>query len=575
MPRIPQYSGPQLDAAPLPQPYQDVSAMTTKSREMGALGNALMDASNASSRIAERKEINQAYDIEIQAKTEFMDFERELRKSRRGNDAVGISEEIRQWWAEAPAKYGEGLSPAGRKRIGRSLAAAQLQHYGAAVRYEEQEVERAADETYAAGIQVEIDRAIATGDPAATAASQEVIRRNVSEMAARKGWSAEQVEAETKKYSTRMHKAMVDVLVETDPAAARAYLDKAVASGEVMAEYQDDLEKTVSIAETSSESLRMAAEMAGLPYSEQLARTAAITDPRLRDAVHTRIRQQQADVAAVRAEQERVSRDELWSQVAAGTRVEDLSPSLLAAVDGREIVQAQEYQRQRTIREAEEAAGKYRVSEPAAYNEVMTMTPQQLASPEFRPEKYHDKLSNSDYNTLVNAVKKAKDPKNWNEVSKETDEIKIYTANMTDAQKMQFMQAYWTEKEAFAAKNKGLFPPFEEREKIFTKLFTVVDPGALSSEKPLYQVDANELADSEIDVDEEQYAEAVAEVMQRLGDDVPGALAHSLRYPSTELKVLLYKMQYRIPFNAAERKLYEDGLRPYLKKDKEEPAGGR
>jgi hypothetical protein len=156
-------------------------------------------------RVAQRRAVEEANSAEAAIKQEQLEFESALQAKRRGVNAKGYYEDVAKWWDDVKTKYTETLSPASRAVVSKSLQTAKLQSLRAARQYEDTESERAADEAGDAAITAEINRVVRTGDGNATGAALEVIQRNVTERAARKGWTTTQMREAFDKNVSYLH----------------------------------------------------------------------------------------------------------------------------------------------------------------------------------------------------------------------------------------------------------------------------------------------------------------------------------------------------------------------------------
>lgn len=401
MARVPTYNGPQLRTEALRAPQQQGASSAAAfgevmGRQQQALAGAAQDASNQVDRVFERKATDDAFRAETAAKAEWLLFEQELRK-RRGKDAEGIAQEADRWWQDAKERYGQQLDPRAQQLISRSLGQARLSGMAGVMRYQEQELERSFIESTTAGIGVEIQRYVTEGDPNGVAAAKGVIRRNLSILGARQGWTAEVMEQEMLKYTSQLHARMLDVLVDDDPEGAKAYFE--ANRSEIDSANQTRIDRIVTAASNEREAEGRAASLATLPYDEQLAKAGEITDRDLREATIKRVRENQQEIEAARAARERQVSDQVWQLVANGTPLSRLPRSLLDQMDGKERVSLNQHYEAERNRRLQEAEGRAVKTDLATLEQLYEMPNDEFLK--VRISTLADKLSRGDMEELI------------------------------------------------------------------------------------------------------------------------------------------------------------------------------
>lgn len=221
--RVPTYGGPQLREQALPGAYQSEIDVTRGQRQLAA---GLAGVSDALERHEERKAQDEAFAADAKTKREWLDYETKLRQSRRGRDAESFDQEADTWWQERQAALGQELSPRAQRLVSRSLAYARNSALGQAKAYKEQQLNASADATYRSANDNDIDNALTAGTEEAGQNALALMRERRAARGALMGWSPEIREAEERNDSTKLHGALLQKMMRTDPKGAQAYFDK-------------------------------------------------------------------------------------------------------------------------------------------------------------------------------------------------------------------------------------------------------------------------------------------------------------------------------------------------------------
>lgn len=318
MPQIPVYDGPQVrtgDLRPVTQRTPDVSSgLMQVGRTLDQAGTAWAQA--------------QANDLDTKVSTEWLKWDAENRTKFRGAAAKDYPAAVEEWWKKASETYGQQADPITRQLIGPSLGRKQMAAFGNAQQFAAAEGERHADETTGARIATEIQLGITNGD---VIGARNNILTAVAEMGGRKGWTTEQVQAETLRHVGQLHVQQIAKMAERDPAKAQEYYDRNKA--EVPAANQARIEDVIETAGDNLYAKTRAAEIAALPYAEQLTKAAEETKPRRREALLERIKMNQAMVRETKRADEEGASDTAWQLFAQGKAI---PADVLARMDGKE-----------------------------------------------------------------------------------------------------------------------------------------------------------------------------------------------------------------------------------------------
>lgn len=236
MPKVPTYDGPQLQEQALPGARYDNVDVTRDQRTLAA---GLQNAAVEIDRYQQRQDQDAAFAVEAKIKADWLDYEGKLREARKGRDAHAYDQEVNTWWQERAKVAAEGLSPSAQRLVGRSLMTSQLQAVASAKAYKEQQLNASAAASYQAAQGVAIEEAARIGTPEAVAKALTDINERIKLRGAEQGWAPEQVAAEKLARSTVLHASVLDSMVKRDPAAARAYLARVDAAGEIDAKARE------------------------------------------------------------------------------------------------------------------------------------------------------------------------------------------------------------------------------------------------------------------------------------------------------------------------------------------------
>ncbi len=297
MATVPISRGPQVRTAPLqfvPQQAagSDAAFGGVQARQVEALGGSMQKAAADFDRIAAQKAQTQAFELDAHVTEKWLKWDAENRQRYRGANAEGYTAAVEDWWKKAALETHTGLDPRVKQTIGKSLSQRRLQALGAATAFVSSERERHATEAYAADVNATIEFGLATGTVAS--ADQEV-RSRVRSFAARKGWTTEQVQAETTKALTQLHGLYITRLLDTNPEAARAHL--LAVGGELDARSRAGFERAVEQAGvlTKAQQLADGAMQRGLTLDQALKEAESLSGEAERVA-KAELRQRYADV---------------------------------------------------------------------------------------------------------------------------------------------------------------------------------------------------------------------------------------------------------------------------------------
>lgn len=338
MPTVPIYREP-LASKALEGGFQQTVDVSQGSR---ALAQGLGSLGEATDRIVRRDAEAASSKADTEIAAGWLKWDAENRRKFQGENAGGYTEASEKWWREAAQTYGSTLDPMAKGMVGQSLARRKAASMGQVAQFVETEKEKHADEMHDANVGTTIQFGVSSGDVVGAA---ERVRELAAAKGVRKGWKAEQVQAEVGKNLSTLHLAQISKLVETSPEAADAYYAKN--KDEVAFALQPKIEQMLKAEGDNAFAKQTAASVAALPLSEQLAEASKITDPQRREKTLQEIKSNHTLVKEAQAEKEREFGDKAWQLVGQGKRVPE---SILMAMDGRERVQLQEHLRAKAER---------------------------------------------------------------------------------------------------------------------------------------------------------------------------------------------------------------------------------
>lgn len=482
MPQVPVYNGPQVREQALQPVFQrevDVSS------GLQAVGRGLQQVGAVIDRKLERDAEAEANRIDTEITTGWLEWDAQARRQYQGQNIDQYEAEAAKWWEKAKETHKE-VSPLARERIGQALARKRAQALAAASGYANGIREKFADDSAEAAAQAAIEFGIDTGAPAGAA---ERVRKIAVAKGARKGWTTEMVQAEQQRLLGTLHLAYITRLAESNPEEAAKYYNDAKVKAEIPGSAQAKIEQVLKGEIDNKKATQFAAEHAGLPLSEQLAKAAEIKDPELREKTLTQVRNNHAMVQQATREREQQASDDAWQLVGQGKRVPE---ALLQRMNGRERVQLQDHLREK----AKQAASGENVKTDWG---VYIGAREALA----RGEKVNltaltTKVAPAQMEQLLDIATKRNSPTKAPEVASTEQQMSAFTTQMglKDEKKGMFTAAAY---DAFNAhlKRTGKEPTYEERQKILDQLAmdVVTHEGILwDSKEPLYKLPREERA---------------------------------------------------------------------------------
>ena len=338
--------------------YATPQALGTESRQTQMLGQAVSRAGQDLGELAfqrqQERNLAKVAAAEVQLSEQALQFEQEAR-SHKGWQADGLTDTAKDFWRKAESEQMQALENDAQRRAFAEMAAKRrMTGLSRIASHQQGELDRATLETLEASISNDINEAAANySDPDAVAGSITSIERKTRAMAAARGWGAEQTQAYLAGQMTTAHKAVIDNLIEADPAAAQAYYEanRDSISGGDQGVIERNIETATRLGRAQSETDRIFAT--GGSMSEQLEAAREIDDPEVRNLTRSMIRQRHADRRAALREAQDRAWDEAAKIIADGGSQEDIPARLWNQLSGDQHLKMQDLIRKRTKQRAE------------------------------------------------------------------------------------------------------------------------------------------------------------------------------------------------------------------------------
>jgi len=338
MPRVPVYDAPQVARRPLPS-----VAVRPAESPLPELGRALTSAGAAGADIAKREQelrnADSVFRAEAALTEEYLEFEAGLRQ-RRGQNAWGVTDDVRQWFDTRGRRYLDDLeNDAQRLIFEQTLAKMRERSVSAAAQYEAGERRRSLEESAAASINMAINRAAAQhhDDDAIAEAKRDVLNR-IAVQAGFNGWSPERRAAEEELQLTAFHRQVLEAMADTDPERARKYFE--ANKSEIAGSEHDTLARIVRTGGLRVKAQRETDRLMALGENETetLKRARDEFEGEERDEIVSRIKARFAEQRAAKQQREKEVADTAWDYFArGGNRLDAIPSAVLEELDGRTL----------------------------------------------------------------------------------------------------------------------------------------------------------------------------------------------------------------------------------------------
>jgi hypothetical protein len=345
MAQVPVYGGTQVERGALRPAMQspiDVSSGTQ------ALARGIDQAAGVLEAKIVRDAETEVNRIDEEITAGWLQWKAENQRNFQGEKAGDFTAAAEDWWTKAGQKYAtQGQNPMVGRALDRTLGRKRGRAMVDVTEYVNAEGERFADSKAEAASLREIEFGIDTGD---TASAGQRVRAINAQKAARKGWTADQLEVENQRLLGAMHLSMIEKLAQTDAAKASAYYNDDRVKREIPLTAQNKVEQVLKAEGDNQFATKFAAERADKPLTEQLKDAATINDPERREKTIAQVRNTFALKRQAQQEQEAEASDQAWQLASQGRRVPE---STLLRMNGRERAQLKDWLREKAKQAAE------------------------------------------------------------------------------------------------------------------------------------------------------------------------------------------------------------------------------
>lgn len=487
MPQVPIYNGPQVREQATQGGYQQEVDVTKGQR---ALAKTLDGVADVADRAVQREVETQANAADLDISSGWLKWDAENRKNYQGAKAGEYTAAAEKWWQDTAKTYSDKLDPFSKRAITQTLQRRQAASLNGVTTYVEGEKERHADQTAAANIDTTIQFGVTSGDLAGAA---ERVRELSAQTAARKGWTTEQLQAETLKNLSSMHIAQIAKLTEQPGGAEAAEKYYQTNKAEVGFAQQPRIEQVIKAEVDNQFATQFAAQQASKPLSEQLAAAGEIKDPAKREKALQQVKLNHAMVKEAEAAQQRQFSDTAWQLVGQGKRVPE---AILAGMDGRERVQLQDHLRARAERLASGTTVKTNPAELAKVYDMMRDDPEGFKK--LRMQTLTNAFAPNDIEQVARLQRDMLKPDREKDVATTSQLLSTYTGGWKPEKRATFEAVAYDELNRLE-KEKGRPANYEEKKKTLDRL--MMDGEVLSGswylndpDKKLYETKPEERA---------------------------------------------------------------------------------
>jgi hypothetical protein len=229
MATIPVYDGQQVRQAPLQGGFQETAKSDAafggiEARQLGEAANAATRVSVLLERKQQREDADAVFRAETNLRSEYLKFETEVKKGRQGRSAEGVVDDTDKWWADAEKNFNGTLTnDRQRAALAKSASRLRLQSSAQMAQFQDGQLERSHDESWAASKGVIISDTATNPTPINIANAVEQIKEKNTYQGGRKGWDADQLKVQNIKDMTILHSSVIQQLADKNPAAAEKY----------------------------------------------------------------------------------------------------------------------------------------------------------------------------------------------------------------------------------------------------------------------------------------------------------------------------------------------------------------
>lgn len=350
MPRVPTYDAFEVTPKQLPgvsrataSTVASPSLFDAGAKQISDAGKGLLkagsDLNDVAVNIQDRENADMVFRAETAAKNNYLDFLNSVR-SRRGQDAWGVTRDAGKWWDEQAIKQSEDLqNDVQRQLFQQKMATLRTQSLGNISFYETDQRRKSLADSAQASIVGSINMAAASpNDTAIVLGAKSDILKRLQVLGKINGWSPELYAAKKSEYITDLHKQVFQSMVDSDPAEARAYYE--MHKDEIAGSARDVFEKQIatSTRRRTVQSFGDAVMGDGMNETDALALAHKQFSGEDEDAAVREIRGRFADADAARERGQRDAADQAWGVLAKTGKIDAVPAATLSQMDGRQVL---------------------------------------------------------------------------------------------------------------------------------------------------------------------------------------------------------------------------------------------
>ncbi|MBS0174995.1 MAG: hypothetical protein JSR64_13240 [Nitrospira sp.] len=271
-------------------------------------------------------------------KNDYLAYQNSI-SDRRGQNAWGVTDEVKNWFDKNGSKYADGLTNDAQKRaFASTFQAVRTQGLESAGRFEAEQRRISTEQSGQASIVSSINLAAADHNNQATidGARSDIVKR-VEALGLSGGWSVEVRDAQIAQYLTDLHKRVITARVDQDPASALSYYlaNKAEIAGTEQAPIEHMLiaGKNAAVAQGATQQIMNM----GLSEAAALKLAREKFSGAQQDEVVRRVTERYAESDALRERDQRNAADTAWDIYARTGSVTNVPPSVLTRMDGKAL----------------------------------------------------------------------------------------------------------------------------------------------------------------------------------------------------------------------------------------------
>lgn len=491
MPQIPTYDSRQAQERGLPNVRQGgapAGVFDANSREIGQIGNSLAEAGRSIEKEeklrVEQDDATAVFKAEASVRESYLGFQNEARQ-RQGINANGVAKDVASWW-DKQAKDTMGALGNDRQRALfitriREIRNGSLEKWSS---FEASEKSKAEHEAGNAAMSSAIE--LAAADPFNTQLldnARKTIRTTGAYLATKSGDSPEVQEQNILSRTSTLHSAIVQQMLDTNPARVREYLN--TYGNEMTAAARGSAEKQLATGEKQKFSQDVG------DYYEAKLRGGLMTEQQALDEISSKYEGEQekaaklefkgrmADLQRVAGEEERKAADEAWNIYSQTKRVSAIPAALRSRMNGKDWMAIEDDARRR----ADSNAAKFPSTDwdlYAALRQKAINDPEEFKKMDLRT--YFPQLGKGERESLLDLKGKADKPDHLKDVATLDQQIGAATeaVDIKKEDKGRLRQAIYTDIDAIQKRTGKVMTQDERQKRIDYWLVEGEIPGLLN-----------------------------------------------------------------------------------------------